>query len=262
MKKFVLAVAALVSASGSAFAADLAAPAYKAPPPAAPISSWTGCFIDGGVGYGLWKEDHHSETYPGLAALSVTTTNGGSGWLGSVGAGCDYQVGSRFIIGAFGDFDFTDIHGAAGGIDAGFNLTGDEKERDAWGVGGRIGYLVTPSLLTYFDGGYTEARFDQINLNSGFPPMPTGLDIAAHTYHGWFIGGGAEYSLASIVPISGLFWRTEYRYASYHADDLPLIVTATGAPFVSAEHMQPVVQTITTSLVWRFNFGGPLRTRD
>ena len=43
MKKLLFASAALAAFIGtSAFAADMAAPVYKAPPPAAPVWSWTG----------------------------------------------------------------------------------------------------------------------------------------------------------------------------------------------------------------------------
>ena len=45
-----------------------------------------------------------------------------------------------------------------------FGIAGEEKEKNAWAVGGRIGYLVTPNVFTYWNGGYTETRFDQINL--------------------------------------------------------------------------------------------------
>src|SRR6516162_11559750 len=58
MKKLLLAaVAVVVLAAGPAVAADLGrkAPAYI-PPPAPP--TFTGCYVDGGVGYGLWNIDH------------------------------------------------------------------------------------------------------------------------------------------------------------------------------------------------------------
>ncbi len=181
---------------------------------------------------------------------------GGRGWLGRVGAGCDYQIASRFVIGTFGDYDFMNLHGTFE------DLAGDEKESGAWAVGGRVGYLVTPSLLTYFDGGYTQTRFDQVN-SIPVGNVPPGIYIAAQTYNGWFIGSGTEYALYGIVPFHGLFWRNEYRYSSYQAADLPFLSTGTGlpAPGGAGEHMQKQVQTITTGLVWRFNFGGPIATR-
>jgi outer membrane immunogenic protein len=256
MKRLLLAsLAGLALTSGSALAADLyrPAPAYKAPPLPAAVYSWTGCYINGGVGYGMWNQDSYTESYPGLVRSTNTTTFGGRGWLGRVGAGCDYQIASSFVVGVLGDYDFMNIHGQY--MDPASGYIGNEKESGAWAVGGRVGYLVTPSLLTYFDGGYTQARFDQIDFGSLFVGgAAPGLDIAANTYHGWFIGGGTEYALGSIIPISGLFWRSEYRYASYQAADLPILFTATGLPSAAADHVQKEVQTITTGLVWRFNW--------
>ncbi|MGA9428160.1 MAG: hypothetical protein WA776_20325 [Xanthobacteraceae bacterium] len=131
-------------------------------------------------------------------------------------------------------------------------LAGNEKESGAWYIGGRIGYLVTPSLLTYFDGGYTETRFDQINLNLISAPFTPFAFMQAHTYHGWFAGGGLEYALNfSWLPIHGLFWRNEYRYATYDAADLPLLTLA-GAPTGLTYNIKPYNQTITSSLIWRF----------
>ena len=82
--------------------------------------------------------------------------SGGEGWLGRLGGGCDYQTplfNNRFVIGAFADYDFTDLSGTF--RDSNVENFGREKESGAWAVGARIGYLVTPSLLAYFDGGYT-----------------------------------------------------------------------------------------------------------
>jgi outer membrane immunogenic protein len=223
------------------------------------VTSWTGCYIDGGVGYGFVKSDHFDETDPGHVALSPTTSSGAEGWLGRVGGGCDYQFASRFVVGAFADYDFADLHGTALGSLGRF--IGDTKESASWAAGGRVGYLITPSLLTYIDGGYTEARSDAVSLfTNTIPSVPAGFSIASHTVQGWFIGTGYEYALNSIpfIPFPGLFWRTEYRFAEYQGADLP-VLSAIG-PTGSASHTQKDVQTITSGLVWRFNFGGPLAT--
>jgi outer membrane immunogenic protein len=268
MKRFLLASSfALAVASGSAFAADMSPPPpmYKAPLPPAP--TWTGCYIDGGVGYGMWKQDHYTEGFPPLTALTPTVSTGGEGWLGRLGAGCDYQFSafnSNFVIGVFGDYDFTGLSGSFQEPFEGF--IGNENESGAWAVGARLGYLVTPTLLAFFDGGFTQARFDQINLGTDtVPSVSAGAYIPAHTYNGWFLGGGTEYAL-TWLPIRGLFWRSEYRYAGYESANLPMLTSA-GAPFVDTglcdirglcsgleNHMLKDVQTITTSLVWRFNY--------
>jgi len=263
MKRLLLAsLAGLALTSGSALAADMGTPYYKAPPPPpAPVASWTGCYINGGVGYGFWNEDHNTQ----VLGIPITEASNaaGEGWLGRVGAGCDYQVGSSWVIGVFGDYDFMDLNGNVAGPLV--TLNGEnEKESAAWAVGGRIGYLVTPALLSYFEGGYTQARFDTVDLLVNVPPSPdSGLDLAARTYSGWFIGGGYEYSLSSILPVSGLFWRTEYRYASYQRQNVPFLADPADislAPLLT-ESTRPTVQTITSSLVWKFNFGGPIAAR-
>src|SRR6266542_5290725 len=70
MKKFLLAgVAALaLGAAGSANAADLGRPVYKAPPPVAVpvpvrVFSWTGCYVGGNIG-GAWGRKDFSSAEP------------------------------------------------------------------------------------------------------------------------------------------------------------------------------------------------------
>ena len=243
---------ALALVSGSALAADLSA--RGAPVPAAP--SWTGCYIDGGVGYGMWNQDHYTET-SSLVAESTVTIDGGRGWLGRVGAGCDYQLSPSIVVGAFGDYDWMGLSGTSNlnlaGTTIGLSgVEGSEEETNAWSVGARAGYLITPRLLSYFVGGYAQTTFGQVNYNNGATGAATGLSIPATTYKGWFIGGGTEYALTMAwVPIQGLFWRNEYRFDSYSSRDIPLV----GATGVS-EHADKFVQTATTGIVWKFNFGG------
>jgi outer membrane immunogenic protein len=260
MRKFFASIAGLALLAGPAMAADLApapAPAYKMPVAApAPALSWTGCYVNGGWGYSLYDLRHNTESFPGLVPSSVTGDEGGRGWLGEFGGGCDYQftLGNlgNFVVGVLADYDFMDVHG--GIQDAVTTFTGDLKESSAWLVGGRLGYLVTPNLLTYVDGGYTQTRFDQANLSSLAAGGPTTDFTQAHTFHGWFLGSGLEYALNfSWLPIHGLFWRNEYRYSSYNSVDLPVIAVATGLPTAIAFHEKPYVQTFTSSLIWKFN---------
>lgn len=248
----IVGVSSLLIASplSTASAADMP---LKAPlPPVAP--SWTGCYIDGGAGYGTWTGDHYYES-PALVPITATYTAGGRGWLGRVGGGCDYQFSlgnlGSWVIGAFADYDFRHIHGDFNSF-AGF-LVGDSDQRSAWAAGGRLGYLVTPSLLTYVDGGYTQTRFGSTTFGFAVAPFTPGFaSMNAATYNGWFVGGGTEYALNfSWLPVRGLFWRNEYRFATYNSADVPI----TFAGVVAAdEHIHPYDQTITSSLVWRFNW--------
>ncbi len=260
--------------SGSAFAADLpvtAAPGVGASAPPPLVYTWTGCYINGGLGYGMWKQDHYGEELAPLTQLTPTVSTGGESWVGTVGAGCDYQVGSRWLIGAFSDYNLMTLMYGGSFQEPYWGWVGNQKaDQGAWAIGGRIGYLVTPKLLTYVNAGYTQTRLGQINLLSDTAPVApaacgAGLCfIPALTDGGWFIGGGTEYAIWDIIPVPGLFWRSEYRYARYNSADLP-ILTSTGAPITATctgiacgEHMQKDVQTITSGLVWRFNVDGSL----
>jgi outer membrane immunogenic protein len=256
MKKLFLAATAIVAlAAGSASAADLSRPVYKAAPPPAPVYSWTGCYLGAGGGYGMWNQDEVSLS-PGFG--TVTQTGGGRGWFGTVQVGCDYQIASNWVIGAFVDWDFGSIKGNP---HFPVDVAGEEKEKWAWGAGGRIGYLVTPQLLTYFAAGYTEAHFDQINqINEFFPGGAPGTIIPSHTYKGWFIGTGYEYALGWFP---GLFWKTEYRYADYRSDRLAQTCVSTAlcgalGPTGTFYDMHKYVQTVRSELVWRFNWGSPV----
>jgi outer membrane immunogenic protein len=265
MKKTLIASVVLGAfGASSAMAADMPvkAPILKAPPM---VYNWTGCYIDAGGGYGMWNQDHNITAAvtggPPNSFQSIDVTNGGRGWLGRFGAGCDYQVSSSWVIGVFGDYDWMNLKGT---LTTQLNPVGvgatqaDENESSAWAAGGRIGYLVVPSVLTYVGGGWTQARFDQMNETT-VRGVVTGNAFPAHTYQGWFIDSGLEYAF-TWLPINGLFIRSNYRYSTYQRDDLTQFNIATGAPAGNAGlgsvlHAQKQVQTVTTSLVWRFNWG-------
>ena len=53
--------------------------------------------------------------------------------------------------------------------------------------------------------------------------------------------------------LPGLYWRTEYRFNSYNSKDNQLF---SGGVLSSSEfvHSEKFVQTVTSSLVWRFNW--------
>ena len=257
MKRLLLGTMAGAVIASSAMAADLPRkappPVAKAPPAPAPVYNWTGCYVAGGGGYGMWNQD--TTTLNRGVPESIKMTSGGRGWFGTAGGGCDLQFGARWVIGAFADYDFADIKGDQ--LVPAHNLVGREKERSAWAVGGRIGYVLTPAILAYVNGGFTEARFSPVHLTSqNIPPVPSVDSIPAHTSSGWFLGGGYEYNLAWLP---GLFWRTEYRYARYDRDTVPIVVSATGGPTTGSLDNEKFVQTIRTELVWRFNWGGPVR---
>jgi outer membrane immunogenic protein len=270
MKKILGTLAALAAFTAPALAADMAA---KAPPMrAAPVAyapSWTGCYVAGGGGFGMWNQENglYDNRIAGRPQLVADSTAGGRGYFGTVGAGCDYQfpVGNwGVVVGAFGDYDWASMKGRVAVPFAGNFDYGHEKLDSQWAIGGRIGVLITPNLLTYFSGGYTEAHFTGFQFLNGATangPLgaPTPFGIYGQTYKGYFLGAGDEYALG-ILP--GLFWKTEYRFSEFDTKSNPVRVLATGALAGGGAGLdydsKKYVHTIRSELVYRFNWGGPV----
>jgi outer membrane immunogenic protein len=265
-----VAVVALVAAPVSVQAADLpaAAPIYTKAP-LAPMYNWTGFYLGGGGGYGMWNADTTALADPiagppfGGMALTQSITNGGRGWFGTATAGFDYQFNDRIVGGAFGDFDFASIKGT---LNSGIAtnvfvpLGGTETETSAWAVGARVGWLLTPEILTYWNAGYTSARFGGFRVDTlqGQGPLAvTNFSTQANIYHGFFLGSGVETQISLLGR--GWFARTEYRYADYRSATLPVLTPAGaiavvgGLPVDVALH--PIVQTVRTELTYKFNWG-------
>jgi outer membrane immunogenic protein len=208
----------------------------------------------------MWNQD----SYVAVSGTQLTaqTTNGGKGWFGQGQVGCDYQFtmpvfNLGVVIGAFGDYE----GGSISGVNDFPGVVGTERENAAWAAGGRIGVLLAPRILTYFDGGWTQTQFGSVGYNLAIAGGgPTGISLAGQTYNGWFIGSGLEYSLDWIpIPISGLFLKTEYRYSQFGSANVPIVGSPGGGLVIPAGitlNSQKTTQLISTELVWRFNWFG------
>ena len=269
MKKLALAVSAVAAFSGQALAADMAVKAVR-PAPVVAAVNWTGCYVGGGGGYGMYYQENtgYDDGAPfGIFAnrtrLTDTFSTGGKGWFGTVQGGCDYQFSTgswAVVVGAFADYDFSDIKGQRADpvgsiVNRGTAGVGSETLTDSWTVGGRIGVLVTPQLLTYFSGGYSEARFGGTNYTNLFAPFGvlTGNSTQGSTFKGWFLGAGDEYALG-FMP--GLFWKTEARAYHYDRQTQYNFITNTNIRAGSSYDAEKWVYSVRSELVWRFNFGG------
>jgi outer membrane immunogenic protein len=278
MKKMALALVVSAAFVGQATAADMAVKARPAPPPP-PVANWTGCYISGSVGYGLFDNEtsgRFRDPVTGVVTAVVADRDlGGRGWLAGGGGGCDYQFGfgggggifgtGQFVIGFLGDYYWSDMRGTRPSVFFGDTFSAQEKIDSQWAVGGRIGWLVNPNTLTYFSGGYTEARLtgvgDYFSPVAGFAGAPLGVGLGGRTVQGWFLGGGVEYQ-SGWIP--GLTWKTEYRFSEYDRVDRAEFFTNRGlfagvpagtlTGTFSSDKL--FTQTVMTSLVYRFNFWG------
>jgi len=258
MKKLLIALTAAAAMSGSAFAADMARPYTKAPAPIAPAYNWTGFYIFGGAGGGIWDADTNTVVTATGAPASFSSRVGGDGWFGTVGAGYDWQFSPNWVAGVFGDGQFGSLRG---NINDPFvipnAITGRIKMEDAWAAGVRVGYLVAPNVLSYVNAGYSGSHWSGATMVSAITGGPTGVFTNGFNRNGVFVGGGVENNLNIFgITAPGWFMKTEYRTAFYERKNIDEL-TGNNALFGNSISFKPWVQTISTSLVYRFNWGGP-----
>jgi outer membrane immunogenic protein len=250
-----LAAVALGAISQAASAADLPArPVYREPAAVpVPVANWTGVYVAAGGGYGTYNADTSTEGVGGFGPFSYDNGRaGGRGWFATGQIGADFQFADRWVVGIFGDYDFSSIKGTIADLASTAHVP--FKQTSAWSAGGRIGYLIFPQLLTYYSGGYTNAQFELGQQTLQFPPAGafSGVTLPDQNFSGYFLGSGLEYMFSP-----GWFVKTEYRYASYSAKTIAGAIgpPATGALSFINMTIKPQVQTIRTELVYKFNWG-------
>jgi outer membrane immunogenic protein len=220
MRKLLVGMAALFGLVDPAMSADMPVPFYKAPPPAAPVWSWTGCYAGGHGGY-LWGSDEWTNRTPGGAFDNQwlgghRTINA----FGGVQGGCDYQFAGGFVIGVTGDHAWTD------------GVEGEHASRLEFGVayhsravalstaGGRVGYG-WGRFLGYVKGGgaWERDNYWATTIITG-PAYTTSV-----TRPGWTVGAGGEYAISSQVSLFA-----EYTYCDFGASRIGLTPILVGLP--------------------------------
>ena len=188
--------------------------------------------------------------------MTITQRQGGSGWFGTVGLGYDWQFSGSWVAGVFADGQFGSIRATI--QDPLLQITGSQKLEDSWAAGIRLGWLAAPNVLTYVNGGYsapTSARPTSLTLAG----VPVGAHLNSYNRNGWFIGGGVENSLNFFgISSPGWFMKTEYRSAFYNAKTQDELLDAGNVPVGNSIRANSWNQTISTSLVYRFNWTGPV----
>jgi len=177
-------------------AADLA---VKAPRPmmAAPVYSWTGCYVGAHVGWGRGRNNHNQTTSFSGGGGSLVAAQGrvdSSGGLFGGQVGCNYQFASNWVVGLQGDVAAADINGRNDDpIALFFGDRGTIAIKSDWlaSVTGRIGYTGFDNrALFYVKGGgaWIHNKWDLHDTSNFYSPSQ--ID---ETRGGWTVGGGVEY---------------------------------------------------------------------
>lgn len=131
------------------------------------------------------------------------------GFTYGVGAGYDFKIGDRFVVGPEAEVTWSTAKTEFNDGDwEGFGIGNVKANRDLY-VGARAGYIVGPKTMIYAKGGYTNAKFD---VRNGDGSSTYGRDIDAD---GWRIGAGVEQAVTHNV-----FAKLEYRYSNYEKGEV------------------------------------------
>jgi outer membrane immunogenic protein len=221
MNKPLLVIAAAAALAGTpALAADLPAapPLYKAPPMVTAPMSWTGFYFGGDLG-GAWSHTDSSWTgLPSAAAFGVNPTGGsndGSSFVGGVHLGYNYQFSPAWVAGIEGDWTWTHAGGSntqpwtafGTGVPIGGGSATTLSSTVDWlaSIRGRLGYLVTPTVLAYATGGAAWGRVHDSATAAAIGYLAS--TSFGTTADGWVVGGGLEWAIMRNWSVRG-----EYLY--------------------------------------------------
>ena len=85
------------------------------------------------------------------------------------------------------------------------------------------------------------------------------LHTVSFNTQGWFVGGGVENNLDIFgITAPGWFMKTEYRAAYYDNKQRQRTLSTARTRSRLRYHTSSPVQTVSTSLVYRFNWAGPV----
>lgn len=211
MRKVLGMVGATLAFAGSALAADLGKPVYKAPP-LMPVFSWTGCYIGGNAGY-AWGESNTSETlggtWPGFGPVinggvvaTATTSINTNGFTGGGQIGCNWQTG-QFVLGLEGDGEYLGLSGSSStsAIVSGALVTNSASvsSHSLFTVRPRVGFAAGQALF-YATGGLAVGNVSFSDTQTYGPGSFSGSTSVASgsvssTKTGWTVGGGVEYAI-------------------------------------------------------------------
>jgi outer membrane immunogenic protein len=203
MKKLLLTSIALAGLIGPATAADLARPVYRTPVAvAAPIYTWTGCYLGAHVGAGVHHSDWTDEEF-GIGS--------GAGAVAGGQVGCNYQI-RQLVVGVEGEFYWSGLEAihddlTTPGREFHFNA---KNTRDA-SVALRLGFAFD-RLLLYGKVGADWGRLEwtSVGITQCDTATCTIQSFAERTGPGILLGTGFEYAF-----LDNWTAKLEYNYINY-----------------------------------------------
>jgi outer membrane immunogenic protein len=227
---------AALAAVTPAIAADMP---VKAPiaPVVAPYN-WTGFYVGGNIGYS-WGNADIDLNASGLALFGSTGFSESlklDGLIGGGQIGYNWQRDNKWVFGLEADFQGSAekdsanrdplrffIPAGEGSVAASLNQSLEAKIQWFGTVRGRLGLLVTPTVLLYGTGGLAYGRIEAnssatltVTLTNANNQVTTTSLLSSiddsKTKFGWTVGGGIE---GAIPNTRDWTWKVEYLYIDF-----------------------------------------------
>ena len=224
-----------LAANQSAIAADIARrppPPVYIPPPVPIPYLWTGCYVGGNVG-GAWSRIDLTD----VSGVNFSATN--SGFAGGGQIGCDYQWGA-WVVGFRDMLDATSLSSSTTFSTIPFTGTVDSRTRWFDTLTARGGYLVTPQVLLYAQGGAAWTNTD-ITFNSA----GSQVGELSNNRTGWTLGAGVEWMFA---PHWSVF--AEYNFMGFGTQSATF--TGCGGTCVVNANAKADVQDVLAGVNYKF----------
>ncbi|HVY19256.1 MAG TPA: outer membrane beta-barrel protein [Bauldia sp.] len=194
------AVSALVIAgalsTGTAGAASLGAPV---------VPAWTGFYAGFGTAAAINKSTADFVWVP--STVDGTNDFSATNFAGSVDGGYDFQAG-RMVFGATANFDFAFSHDTEiWGKDPDHHQRMTSDIGTQWGIGVRLGGLLTDTTLLYGAAGYAGASAHITAFDDAATAKAYDGNL---TLSGYYLGAGIE-----TIISNGWSLKTEYRVSKY-----------------------------------------------
>ena len=189
------------------------------------MPNWTGFYIGAGVGGAFTTHEHSANAITEKSYYETTVVdvvrlwdleNGRAHGFGTVTVGYDHLLRSHLLAGVFVDYDFGNGKNDANilGIGPIDDIRVTQRHDHAWSIGGRLGFLASPSTLLYLSTGWTQVSLER-DISFWFDGTQYKQSFDKNR-NGWFIGAGIETQLGWLH--SGLSLRGEYRFTRLDDD--------------------------------------------
>jgi outer membrane immunogenic protein len=233
-----------VAMAQSASAADM--PLAKAPIQAAPVFSWSGCYIGANGGAGRSRND-----WGDLLGTIVAGDVHANGFLAGGQVGCDYQAGA-LVFGVEGLFDWSDLHGQTAVPPQGDPARVVSKLDRFATATGRIGYAFD-RILPYVKGGFAWGHFNQ-EFDTAPPPGTAFVPVITGSQGvvGFVVGAGIE---AAFLP--NWSFKAEYDYIDFGTNgaQVSCLGSCGATPSGFPVQIRQNAQIVTFGLNYRFGAG-------